>query len=291
VLQPEQAQVLRDVAAAVLAGDSLGSIIRDLEARQVPAPEGGSWGLSSLRSLLLRERNACRRVHQGRVVGTGDWDRLFDDDTYDRLVAILRDPARRTNRSNAVKYLLSGIARCGVCGGPMRVLPDSSRPYSSYICKTGAHVRRDLVKLDALVTAEVVERLARPDALDLFQHPDSGADADAVRAKMAGLRAKLDLAADQYADDLIDAQQFTRVSAKLRPQLAALEAELRSSSTAPDLHDLAAPDIADRWEDLPLARKRKVIEALVEVRVDRMAQKNGRGEFDPGSVRIVWRSA
>lgn len=77
----------------------------------------------------------------------------------------------------------------------------------------------------------------------------------------------------------------------LRPQLAALEGQLRSISTAPDLQDLAAPDIAERWDELPLARKRKVIALLVDVTVDRVARRSGRGEFDPESVRIRWRTA
>jgi len=171
----------------------------------------------------------------------------------------------------------------------MRVLPDSSRPSSSYICKTGAHVRRALVPLDDLVNGVVVARLAQPDALDLFQQ--QGTDTEALRTKIAGLRAKLDLAADQFSDDIIDAQQFARVSSKLRPQLAAVEAELRSSSTAPDLYDLAIPDIAQRWDDVPLARKRKIIALLLDIAVDPVARRSGRGEFDPDSVRLTWRTA
>lgn len=288
-LHLEQAEVLREAAAAVLAGDTLSSIVKSLNAADVPAPTGGAWTLTNLRGLLLRERNACRRVHQGQVIGVGDWDRLFDDDTHTRLVAILRDPARRTNRSNAVKYLLSGIATCGVCGSPLRVLPDKARTTPTYICKAGAHVRRNLGAVDDLVSRVLVARLAQPDALDLFQDHHSE-DTEQLRAKAAALRAKLDLAADQFSDDVIDAQQFARVSAKLRPQLAALEAQLRSVSTAPDLHDLAAPDIAERWDELPLARKRKVIALLVDVTVDRVARRSGRGLFDPDSVRITWRA-
>jgi site-specific DNA recombinase len=290
VLHPEQTQVLREAAAALLAGDSLSGIAGRLNAAGVPAPCQGAWSITIVRALLLRERNACRRVHQGQVVGIGMWDRIFDDDTHTRLIAILRDPARLTSHSNAVKYLLSGIAKCGVCGGPLRVLPDSSRSSTSYICKNGAHVRRNLAAVDDLVTRLVVGRLAQPDAVALF-HDSRNEDTDKLRAKTLALRAKLDLVADQFSDDLIDGQQFARVSAKLRPQLTALDAQLRSVSTAPDLHDLATPDIAERWDDLPLARKRKVIALLVEVTVDRVTRHSGRGEFDPQSVRITWKTS
>lgn len=42
-------------------------------------------------------------------------------------------------------------------------------------------------------------------------------------------------------------------------------------STAPDLHDLATADIAERSNELPLTRKRRVISLLVDVTVDRVA--------------------
>ena len=84
---------------------------------------GKPWSTTTLRSTLLRCSNAGLRKHQGQIVGQGTWEALIDRDTYDRVVAILSDPTRRTSpASSGIKYLLSGIARCGLCGGPMRVL-------------------------------------------------------------------------------------------------------------------------------------------------------------------------
>jgi DNA invertase Pin-like site-specific DNA recombinase len=289
VLHPEQAAVLREAAAAVLAGDSLASICRRLNDRGVPAPKSKAWSLTILRSLLLRERNACRRVHQGRVVGMGDWDRLFDDETQERLRAILRDPSRRTSRDNSIKYLLTGIAKCGVCGTPLRVLPDKNRATLRYICNGGWHVSRSLPALDAFVSDILIARLSQPDALALFDD-SSNDDVEKLRVQVAALRAKLNLAADQYSDDVIDAEQFARVSAKIRPQLATLEAQLRSSSTAPDLLDLAIPDIADKWDDVPLMRRRKVISALVDVTVNRVTRHGTGTGFDHEAVRVNWKA-
>ncbi len=123
VLHPEQAEVIRSSSTAVLAGESLRSVVAGLNSRGVLSLNGKPWTTTTLRGVLLRERNVGQRVHQGQVVGAGAWEPVFDEDTYRRLVALLTYPARRTSpTSSAIKYLLSGLARCGVCGGPMRVL-------------------------------------------------------------------------------------------------------------------------------------------------------------------------
>lgn len=123
VLHPEQAAVIRDCANAVLAGESLASICRRLNERGVPTLNAKPWSPTTLKGVLLRERNIALRVHQGQVIGPGDWEPVLTDETYRRVVALLTDPTRRTSPGATVRHLLSGIARCGVCGGPMRIYP------------------------------------------------------------------------------------------------------------------------------------------------------------------------
>lgn len=291
VLHPEQAEVVRDAARAVLAGESLRSIVARLNAQGEVSLNGKPWTTTSLRGVLLRERNAGLRVHQGQVVGAGEWEPLHDADTHARLVAVLTDPARRTSPpSSAVKHLLSGLARCSVCAGPMRVLSgDRDGRASSYVCQGGYHVRRSQEGMDALVTALVVGRLAQPDAAAALSVADDGAAQEALD-KVAALRARLNAAADQYADGIIDGEQFARITSRLRPQMEQHAQVTRSASTAPDLLDIAAPDIAQRWESLPLGRKRAAIDLLLAVEVLPSASRGGHNAFDPESVRITWRT-
>ena len=290
VLHPEQAQVIRDATRAVLAGESLRSIVTDLNARGLVTLNAKAWTTTTLRLILLRDRNAGRRVHQGRVIGDGDWQPIHDQDTHTRLVAVLTDPARRTSPpSNAVKHLLSGLARCAVCGGPMRVLSAAGTRRSSYVCQQGYHVRRPQADLDHYVTALVVGRLARPDAIDLLTHTDDGAATDALE-QAAAIRARLDTAADAYADGTIDGPQLTRITSKLRPQLAQLQQVARTASTAPDLLDLATPDIAKHWQSLPLGRKRAAIDLLLTIEVLPSPARGGPYVFDPATVRTTWKT-
>ena len=68
VLHPEQAAVIRASATGVLAGDSLRAIVARLNARGEVTLDK-TWTTTTLRLILLRERNAGLRVHQGQVIG------------------------------------------------------------------------------------------------------------------------------------------------------------------------------------------------------------------------------
>jgi hypothetical protein len=41
----------------------------------------------------------------------------LDVDTHERLVRLFSDPSRRAHVVGRKRHLLSGIARCGKCGG------------------------------------------------------------------------------------------------------------------------------------------------------------------------------
>ncbi len=285
--------MVRKAAQAILTGESVRGLANSLNAAGSVSLNGKPWSNITLRRVLLRDRNAGLRVHQGKVVGKGDWEPLYDEDTHRRVVAILTAPGRRVGPpTSAIKYLLSGLALCGVCGQPLRVLlAGKDRTSDSYICKNGYHVRRQMQPLDDLVTKVVVGRLTQPDAADLF-HRDDDEDGRQAREQADAMRARLDLAADAYADGEIDGAQLKRITSKLRPQLERLERLERAASTSPDLSDLAGPDIAGRWDSLPLARKRAVIDALVSVTVHLSTARGGAAaSFDPKSIEIVWRTA
>lgn len=285
VIDAGQARVIREATGRVLAGESLRSIYMDFNHRDIASPRG-RWDNIKLRQVLLRDRNAGLRRHQGKVIGKGDWDSILDTDTFDRLVAILTDPGRRTSTTARPGVnLLSGIAQCGLCETPVRVLvAHGSRP-RAYVCPRCFGVRRKQGPVDDLITDLVLERLSLPDALHAFVPVDSGQLVEEAQA----LRARLDLVADQYASDEIDSHQLTRISSRLRQRLAQLESSIRNT-IGPDLSDLATVDIRDRWDALPTERKRAVISQLVQIRILPIG-KTGRAAFDPAGVAVAWRTA
>ncbi len=281
-----QAALVRDLAERIVRGESLRGIVADLNARAVPSPTGKTWGKTMLRHLVTRERNVGLRVHHGEVVGSGEWPPILERSLWEQVRAVLSDPSRKTSTSSAAVHLLSGIARCGVCGGPMRA--GMSRRTPSYRCADRSCVSRNRADVDAFVTAVVLERLRRPDVVALLAPAD-----DTTRravSEAAELRARLDNAADDYADGTLDREQFHRITERLRPRLEAAQARARVVDASPLLDGLAgAPDVADVWERLPLGRRRAVVDLLIEVHV--LKARQGARVFDPESVRIEWRLA
>ena len=285
VIKADEAEVIRHSINRLLSGESLRSVAADLNARGAAPPRSGSWDPTKLRQVLLRERNAGLRRHQGKVIGAGDWEAVISPATLDRLRAFLQDPNRRTNRGPMRRHLLSGIAECGICATGLRVLVAHGRRPSAYVCPNCFKIRRTQEAVDDLVTKAIIRRLERPDAITALLPTDDQPLVDEI----AGLRARLDLVADQYADDEIDSQQLGRITKRLRARLEAAEANARRS-TGPDVGDLATPDIAARWAGIALERRRAVISLLAVVRVLPIG-RTGRAAFDPAGVEVTWTTA
>ena len=286
VIHQEEADVVRGIARELLAGESLRSITANLNARGVPSPRGGPWHKGMVRHLVLRERNGGLRVHRGQVVGQGTWEPILDPGTYEQVRAVLGDPARKTSTGTAAQHLLSGIARCGVCDTPVRVA--WNRTVHSYRCSGRSCVSRRKADVDELVSRVVVARLARPDAVDLFA-PDTSKVRRAAAEEVQVLRARLDNAADDYADGKIDARQLERITARLRPAVATAEARARAVDDAPLLADLLdVADVEAAWRSLSLSRRRAVVEALMAVTI--LPTRQGVRTFDPSTVRIEWKA-
>jgi hypothetical protein len=163
-----------------------------------------------------------------------------------------------------------------------------NRTVPSYRCATSACVSRNRADLDDLVTRVVLGRLAGPDAADLLSPPDER-NRQAV-AEVAELRARLDTAADDYADGISDREQFHRITERLRPRIDAAQARARVIDSSPLLAGLVGvEDARTVWDGLPLSRQRGVVDLLLEVRVLRTTA--GARTFDPAAIEITWRTS
>ncbi|WP_246057057.1 recombinase family protein [Nocardioides eburneiflavus] len=136
-----EAAVIRDLVARLLAGESIRSLTRWLNAEGIRSKKGGEWSTSTVRQVLTsgricgwrewtprtprtREERANwngkprRGWGMGELVAEGEWEGIISRSQTDRIRALLDDPERRTTKRR--HYLLSaGILKCGVCGRSM----------------------------------------------------------------------------------------------------------------------------------------------------------------------------
>lgn len=308
VPDPETAPVVQEIVARILAGDPLHRIAMDLNRRGVLTPqmvrdrrlgrEGvrrGGWNNPKIRKLLSSPTMAGWRVHQGEVFGPAMWKPLVAPADHAAALAIINDPSRRTQRGTEPKFLLSGIAECGVCGGWLRRFPN--RGHQSYGCagrnnQNDGHVVRRAEHLDAMVVKRVVERLRDPGLAEGLARRRAAADESAAEAarELAALHRQL-------ADYEVKAQQggvlaasFERVALGIAQQIEAARARLVTSAVVPaGVLDLAGPDAAVRWAAIQddIVKQRLIVRSLVQVIVHRSNAPRGSRVFDESSVEIV----
>lgn len=136
-VRESEAVHLRMASARVLAGDSLRSIIRDLEAAGVPSPRDKRWTHHGLRSVLLRERMAGLLVRKGEVQPVSKIQPILDRAEWDELRALLTDPGRLTSRGKPSRHWLSGILICE-CGSPLsgKTVHGAGGKSPYYVCRS-----------------------------------------------------------------------------------------------------------------------------------------------------------
>ncbi|MFC3505047.1 recombinase family protein [Micromonospora krabiensis] len=297
-LRPDEARVVAEVTDAILSGASLRGQAADLNTRNLVTSTGRPWTATELRKVLLRARNAGLREHRGEVVGPAAWPPLVDEERWRAVVSVLTHPGRRTQWSSARRWMLSGLALCGVCGATVRatLMSTSAQSVPSYTCKVSRCVGRNAGELDAYVSALVVERLSRPDVVQLLAEsgrPDSGQ----LQVDATTLRERLDGLAAAYADGAIDVRQLREGSERLRARLSDVEDQLAAVDQGDALAGLVgAADAAAAWDALDLHRRRAVVDTLLTVTIHRTKKGRptgwspGRSYFDPATIEVTWKN-
>lgn len=311
VVHADEAATINAAVERVLDGESLRSVCKDFNAQGVPTPgRGALWNTTTLRQVLLRPGLAGWTVHQGKVVGRApdDAPRVFDEDTHERLKALLTDPARRTSPAGREpKYLLSGIARCGRCDGTLdetgELVPcggvmvrgvgrltrqangRTKRQPSSYVCSECYRVRRKQSYVDEVVEGNVVGRLQMPDAAQLFTQGDPTALQQA-RDALEAIDARMANAADMFASGDIDVSQLTRITERLRADRAQAATAMEAALPAAFPAELIGANARQVWDGLSMDSKRAVLATLVTVTI--MPSGSGKA-FDPDTVQVRWK--
>jgi site-specific DNA recombinase len=287
----EEAAVVREAAAMLLAGQSIKSIARGLNAAGHTTSTGKPWRDVTLRDMLIRPRNAALRTHHGEVIGRGQWAPILPPEDFHQVEAILSNPRRRTTPGrDGLVHLLSALARCGVCGAPMTVT--KGRAYKGvrkrvYRCPQRVHVLRDQESVDDLVTQVILARLALPDAKTLLVDHGRADKAETAARLAQELQDRLRDAAEAFAAGTITMAQLTTINGVVKPKLEQAQAEAASPSRAKVLGGLVASrSPAEVWEGLSRDQRRAVVALLVDVKI--MPTHHG-PNFNPEAIKITWK--
>lgn len=292
-LDPERAEDVRRIFEMFLAGVPLGSIARDLNTagKRTMAtraqPEGVAFKPTTLRRMLMSPYYAARLPLPSEDGGTynqdaitldrtvaGKWPAIVTVAQWEAAKAKLAHPDRKTSPGPTRRWLLSGLALCGVCDRPINA-GGGEKGVHSYRCASMAHFMRRGDPLDAYVERFAVEYIARHRGTLL--EPRERADSAALTSELARLDAALvELGEDRDAG-VVDRAEYLRRRGRLVTKRDTLRRDLAAGADRSALEGIvAAGDVLAAWRALTLGEKRAVLGDLFEIRVHTVGQGNRR---------------
>lgn len=262
---PVEKDVLLDLAARVIAGESLTSLARDLNRQRIPTPgwrdraakakENGEpeprwirWDSRKVKVVLSNERHAGRVSHHGKVVTdehglpvTALWEPILPPDEFDRVQAAI-DGRSVTNDgwTSQRRHLLSGtIMRCSECGEKLLAFQQTGGK-TSYRCR--GHLSRNRDRTDEFVLSQVRGYIS--------EHPfrvsswsvvhDSSLNDEIVRLErqLVGME-------DAFVTSGGDPARLARMTSALDVRLSALRAQREHRMVTHTGQSLATYDVND----------------------------------------------
>jgi hypothetical protein len=249
-----------------------------------------------MRNFLTSPRYWGMRVHDGQVIGEGTWEPIITREQGERLVRLLSDPARRSARP-ARRYLLSGLLRCGKCGGTLHSAPKAG--VRRYGCSMGSDVRgcgRIFIRsdmLEAFVTEAVLYRLDTPELLrDITSGPDATADVAELAEAIQSTAARMDDLANMFGDGDISRTEWVTARKRLEQRLEADRRTLArlTQRDAIDAYIGRGGELRERWNSLNLSRQVAIIKAVLDHAIILPAVTPGRHGLDPARIEARWRA-
>lgn len=311
-LRENEAALIRQAYADYLGGSTVSSIATTWNGAGVLTTRGTRWDINKVQKILRRERNARLVRHRGAVLRDengdtikGKWKGIVEESTYLAAVAKLDSRPPSQGRLHAPKFLLSGIATCGVCGLKMRSVPDAKKE-TRYRCTVHdgqglkeqgvRHVNITVAEIEPLVRAALVSAVMFAPSDSLSDH-----DTDEVAA-LTIRRAEVQRGIVRLVE-AVEAEIFTLAEVATKKRALTIEAkkidarilEITERSaraailadTAADLwtdpsfesHAAKREAIGARFDALPLEQRRTLVRSLLTVKVEK-----GRG---PDRVKIT----
>lgn len=298
-IDPGQARVLRKAAERVLDDESCRSVARDL-APAWAAAGGGRFDARDVKRFLTNPTTFGLYHHNGEIDGKGEWPEVLDPELFTPLCALLNAPDRLLHRGSEPKWLLSCIARCGVCvamgergivhhKGPNK----KYRKPDCYVCCKYNHIGRNMDRVDAHVTELLMRLLEDPQTLRKLTAKDrAGRESiDMEMATVAELRTEIDTFVADARKTRMSAAVVAAYVVPLEDDIKAAQARIDALTMPmnPVLKGAVGSDARQRWfgtdteEGYSIERKREIIRAAMDITLVRVPK---RGRYTEVGVEV-----
>lgn len=162
IIVPEQAEIVKEIFAACLAGKGTHAIAKELNARGLKTKKNGNWGAGAVNAILTNEKYTGDVIFQktysdssfNRHINYGERDRflckghhepIISHEDFEKVRSVLDQRAiEKGNGTDTYRYqnryCFSGIIKCGECGGTFK-RRQHYKPSGDYVAWTcGTHL-------------------------------------------------------------------------------------------------------------------------------------------------------
>lgn len=294
-VRPDEAEIIRTLAARFLAGEGLRSLAAWLDAEGIMTSTGKPWRTTTLRQMLHSGRIAGLRENRREIIGPAVWDPIITQDEHRRIRARM-DQRAATGERSPRSYLLSGVLQCGKCGGRLFAARRVDR--RRYVCQSGPDHRGcggvtiTADPVEQLVTNAVLYRLDSHELAATLAGLDAAdTHAAALSDAIAEDAAQLEELAQLYAAKQITAKEWMTARNPIEARRTDNERKLARLTRTDALVGLAgdAEQLGAQWSSLNLTRQAAIVRALIDRVVIAPVGSTGPRRFNPDRVDIVWR--
>lgn len=246
---PAQAIIVKEIYTSYLSGRSITKLRDDLNQKY---PKETEWSYRIVRLILSNPVYCGYNQYKGEVY-QGNHEPIISKSLFDKVQEELK--VRQQNAQNnfnprpfQTKYMLSGIARCGYCGAPQKVVLGNKRKIGPRIrryecyqrhprktkgvtvynnnakCHSGSYLMQEL---EDYVLAEISKLQYNPTEIDkLFEGKTEVIDRDSIQKQISTIQGKIKRLNDLYIDDRISIDELQGKADELTQQKILLEQQL-----------------------------------------------------------------
>ena len=288
VVESHEAEIVRRIYRMYLELEgSVRGVAVQLNAEGVPGPTGKKWSPNTIDQVLRRRKytgafvwgvRGAGRYHttctgeitlrrkntpstKGQpIVHEDNHDAIIQRDVFDRVQSKLKNNSQKTRPKRYRKYILSGLLRCGECGGSMVGVRSKTKTGSQrYMCKTYSDKGRSVcncnsiaedILLDCLIrkieelylSDDAIERLRIAISDQLHEERPPVVDLAALRKKLSDVEKQIAVGSERVftAPDSVIESLYARLD-DLQKTKKRLEAQIEAAK-APASNDCADLD-------------------------------------------------
>ncbi|WP_105970390.1 recombinase family protein [Streptomyces geranii] len=291
---PEEKKLVVDAARDLLDGVNVNTVLKRWEKKGVQTPRGNFWVRSTFIHMITSPRMVGWRVHgpqnlpfheryardtEGNPI-KAQYEALLDEKTWRAVVELLTGPDRpgAGEYTGKLKYMCSGIIRCGNCGSKLRGNAKAKNSHE-YVCDGCRRVTGSGRAIDKLITALVLARLEQEELSVPPANWPKTEELTALEASKAGLLAQFKENPDMGSYIWPEVRKLEVEITKLTKERAAYLRKVTRSRR---------PNLVEAWPTLEVEQQRDICAENFEVVILNSATKGG-NRFDETRLQVVYR--